>query len=337
MENLAPASGVKASTANFDELVRAARSERLLSENTLLAYQRAWRRLFAWAGMHKLDPVAFTQEQAARFYREMVAADGRTAASSQVQARAALAFAYERWDVPNPFAKVKPPKSPPPPPVGYLQAHDLARLLDFLDGQQATYGECLTYHLAAALFYTCSRFTEIASVRWSDCLLNGAGQIVGLRIKAKGGAHHTLPINAVLCELLGNWRTIQDQYRGMKIFAARGLKFCRSEYVFCGPGGEPYTNQSFNAHLGRACKDLRLSTILTAHGLRHSAATILLNDQGKNLREVQEALRHRDIRTTARYTHVAPEHTRGTMDALGASLPTANGRRAVGGTSRERS
>ena len=337
MENPASASGVKASTANFDELARAARSERLLSENTLLAYQRAWRRLFAWAGMHKLEPVAFTPEQAARFYREMVAADGRTAASSQVQARAALAFAYERWDVPNPFAKVKPPKSPPPPPVGYLQAHDLARLLDFLNGQQATYGECLTYHLAAALFYTCSRFTEIASVRWSDCLLNGAGQIVGLRIKAKGGAHHTLPVNTILCELLGNWRTIQDQYRGMKIFAARGLKFCRSEYVFCGPGGEPYTNQSFNAHLGRACKDLRLSTILTAHGLRHSAATILLNDQGKNLREVQEALRHRDIRTTSRYTHVAPEHTRGTMDALGGSLPTTNSRRAVGGTSRERS
>ena len=107
--------------------------------------------------------------------------------------------------------------------------------------------------------------------------------------------------------------------------------------MFAGPGGEPYTNQSFNAHLGRACKDLRLQTILTAHGLRHSAATILLNDQGKNLREVQEALRHRDIRTTARYTHVAPEHTRGTMDALGGSLPALRGRSGVGGTGRERS
>lgn len=65
---------------------------------------------------------------------------------------------------------------------------------------------------------------------------------------------------------------------------------------------------------------------LEAHGLRHSAATILLNEQGKNLREVQEALRHRDIRTTARYTHVAPEHTRGTIEALGGSLPALNGR-----------
>ena len=218
-----------------------------------------------------------------------------------------------------------------------MQAHDLARLLEFLNQQQATYGESLTYHLAAALFYTCSRYAEIAHLRWNDCLLDGNDRIVALRIKGKGSGHATLPVNAILADVLGEWRMIQEQHRGMKVFAARGLKFCRSEYVFAGPGGEPYTNQSFNAHLGRACKDLRLQTILTAHGLRHSAATILLNDQGKNLREVQEALRHRDIRTTARYTHVAPEHTRGTMEALGGSLPALGGRRTVGGTSRERS
>ena len=126
MENPSPTLPERKKTADFGALVRAARSERLLSENTLLAYQRAWRRLFAWAGMHKLDPVALTAEQAAKFYREMVSTDGRTAASSQVQARAALAFAYEHWDVANPFAKVKPPKSAPPPPLGYQQAHDLA-------------------------------------------------------------------------------------------------------------------------------------------------------------------------------------------------------------------
>ena len=336
METPSPTLPVPPVAADLDALARAARQERCLSENTLLAYQRAWRRLLAWAGASRLDPVTLTQENAARFYREMVATTGRTAASSQVQARAAMAFAYEQWDRPNPFAKIKPPKSGGSPPVGYLQAHDLARLLDSLHQHQATYGESLTYHLAAALFYTCSRYSEIAHLRWNDCLLDGGGRIVALRIKGKGSVHSTLPVNAVLAGLLSDWRTIQEQHRGMKIFAARGLKFCRSEYVFAGPGGTPYTNQSFNAHLGRACKDLRLQTVLTAHGLRHSAATILLNDQGKNLCEVQEALRHRDIRTTARYTHVAPEPTRGTMDALGGSLPALAGGRSVGGTSRER-
>ncbi len=154
-------------------------------------------------GASKLDPVTLTQEQAARFYREMVATTGRTAASSQVQARAAMAFAYEQWDRPNPFAKIKPPKSGSPPPVGYLQAHDLARLLDFLSQQQATYGESLTYHLAAALFYTCSRYSEIAHLRWNDCLLDGSGRIVALRIKGKGSVHATLPVNAILSRSAG--------------------------------------------------------------------------------------------------------------------------------------
>ena len=325
MENPSPALPTERKTADLDALVRSARDERKLSENTLLAYQRAWQRLLAWTGALRLDPLALTKENAARFYREMVATAGRTAASSQVQARAALAFAYEHWDVPNPFTRIKPPRSAPPPPADFLQAHDLARLLGHLGDRQATYGESLTFHLANALFFTGARFSEIANLRWGDCLLDPGGRPVAVRIRGKGGGHYNLPVIASLSELLGRWRTIQDQHRGMKVFAARGLHFCRSEYVFAGPGGQPYTNRSFNNHLRLACRDLRLPCILTAHGLRHSAATILLNDQGKNLREVQEVLRHKDIRTTARYTHVAFEHTRSTLDALGGSLPSRRG------------
>ena len=131
METFSPTSAEEPVVADFDALTRAARQERCLSENTILAYQWAWRRLLAWSGASKLDPVTLTQEQAARFYREMVAISGRTAPSSQVQARAAMAFAYEHWDRPNPFARIKPPESGSPPPPGYLQAHDLARLLEF--------------------------------------------------------------------------------------------------------------------------------------------------------------------------------------------------------------
>jgi integrase/recombinase XerD len=49
---------------------------------------------------------------------------------------------------------------------------------------------------------------------------------------------------------------------------------------------------------------------ITVHGLRHSAATILLNHVGKDLREIQELLRHKNIRATVRYTHVGYEQTR---------------------------
>ena len=124
--NPSPALPTERKTADFDDLVRAARDERKLSANTLLAYQRAWQRLLAWSGAHRLNPLELVKEDAARFYREMVATAGRTASSSQVQARAALAFAYEHWDVANPFTRLKAPRSSPPPPVSFLQAHDLA-------------------------------------------------------------------------------------------------------------------------------------------------------------------------------------------------------------------
>ena len=48
---------------------------------------------------------------------------------------------------------------------------------------------------------------------------------------------------------------------------------------------------------------------------RRSATTILLNHVGKDLREIQELLRHKNVRTNVRYTHVGYEQTRQTAEA----------------------
>ena len=246
-----------------------------------------------------------TAQQAAGCLEAMAMGGGRVMpAGSQGQVRAALAYAYKCWDRPNPFRGVVLTAGNPPPPPQCLSPHDLSRLLQHLSDHQSTYGESLTSHLANALFHTCARYSELARLRWSDCLPATSGRIMGLRLPGPGkrGEPAVVPVSAVLAAALAAWRAIQEQHRGMKVFAARGLRFCRSPYVFAGPGGEPYTNQSFNAHLKRACEDLRLPFALTADGLRQSGAVILLHGQNKPLREVQRILRHRNLRTTAKYT-----------------------------------
>jgi site-specific recombinase XerD len=84
-----------------------------------------------------------------------------------------------------------------------------------------------------------------------------------------------------------------------------------------GYSGAPFSNRAFNLRLRAACRALGVREI-TAQGLRHSAATILLNHVGKDLREIQELLRHKNIRTT--YTHVGYEQTRQTAEALSQAL-----------------
>ena len=98
---------------------------------------------------------------------------------------------------------------------------------------------------------------------------------------------------------------------------------------FCFPEGSPSRDHSlclrdirgppFSKWLRAACGALGVGEI-TAHGLRPCAATILLNQVGKDLREIQEVLRHKNIRTTVRYTHVGYEQTRQTAEALSDAL-----------------
>ena len=111
--------------------------------------------------------------------------------------------------------------------MAYLGAPELARLLEALrvptTGERVTYGGSVVFYLAATLFYTAARYAEIASLKWSDVLWSPDGSRPAvLRIRAKGGASHDLPVNAALGALLAEWRPLQEQFKGMRAWAGRG-------------------------------------------------------------------------------------------------------------------
>jgi site-specific recombinase XerD len=76
---------------------------------------------------------------------------------------------------------------------------------------------------------------------------------------------------------------------------------------------------AFNLRLRAAGRAIGVGKIV-AHGLRQSAATILRNQLGKDLRQIQELLRHKNIRTTVRYTQVRYEESRHIIEALSQTL-----------------
>lgn len=291
-------------------LLRAAQeATATLGTRTRQAYARVWGRLLAWSGVHGLDPRSLSMEQARAAWYAVAGVHP----STQRQASAALACAYRHWERPDPFASLRPPKAAlPPPRMTVLDARDLARLLAHLEARQGAYGASLVCHLAAALVHTGARFAELAGLRWADCVDDHhAGRVVGLRLS--GGP--PVPVSVPLAESLGVWRELQAQHRGQRVLAARGLAFCRSEFVFAGPGGRPFTNAGFNAHLRRAAQALGLPVAPTAQGLRRSVAVILLRDQGHSVARVQAHLRLRERRTAARYVACGQDDPRASSRA----------------------
>jgi integrase/recombinase XerC len=138
------------------------------------------------------------------------------------------------------------------------------------------------------------------------------GELVGLdvddvdrdrdvvRVLGKGRKERTVPFGRPAAAALDRWM-------------AQGRPALRREgsgaALFLGARGGRIDQRAVRALVHRRIAEVPGAPDLGPHGLRHSAATHLL-EGGADLRSVQELLGHASLATTQRYTHVTTDRLR---------------------------
>lgn len=118
-----------------------------------------------------------------------------------------------------------------------------------------------------------------------------------IRVFGKGRKERTVPLGAPALRAVDHWIT---SARNSYVGSGSGLA------LFLGARGKRIDPRTVREVVYTALQALPNAPRVGPHGLRHSAATHLL-ERGADLRTVQEILGHASLATTQIYTHVSEE------------------------------
>jgi integrase len=191
---------------------------------------------------------------------------------------------------------------------------------EFLDAM----GGDRTYPLWAFLLSSGLRIGELVWLRWSNVdlerrlvrVVEFASTLGYELVQAPGkssDAVRTIELDDGLVTILRTQRKVQAEER----LASRA--YVESEYVFTKRTGGPYHPQYISKLLSKVSQRLGLPR-LTAHGLRHTSATLMLAN-GVPPKVAAERLGHADAMLfTNLYSHVTPTMQRDAADKIGSAL-----------------
>ncbi|OOO66762.1 integrase [Clostridium tepidum] len=133
------------------------------------------------------------------------------------------------------------------------------------------------------------RLSEMINLKWNDInLMTGQLKVV----EGKGSKDRILYINENTITKLISWK--EKQHNKLNI---------KCEYVFTNNKGKQLVGRDVREMIVNYSNKAGITKNVSPHTLRHTFATDLLRATN-NLRIVQKAMGHEDIRTTAIYTHI---------------------------------
>ncbi|GAA4299323.1 integrase/recombinase XerC [Actinomadura luteofluorescens] len=279
------------------EFGRHLRAERDVSPHTLRAYLGDLADLCAYAALAGLTEPAELDASVLRAWLARQHALGRSRATLARRTAAARAFTRHlhrrRFLENDPGLLLGTPKRRRDLPA-VLTQDDAAHLLDTVDVE----GPVGLRDLAVleVLYGTGVRVSELCGLDIDD--LDTGRRTV--RVLGKGGRERTVPLGEPAV------RAVQDWLRaGRPALATENS----GPALFLGTRGGRLHPTSARRIVHTRISEVGQIPDLAPHGLRHSAATHLL-EGGADLRSVQEILGHASLQTTQIYTHVSAERLR---------------------------
>ncbi len=272
--------------------LRALRLERGLSERTVESYQR-----------DLVQFAAFLQERGIRIEDASVddirdfLAEGRWRASTRARKTAAIRSFYRERLLAglapsDPSRTLSSPRLESELPLS-LTIDQVARLLA---APKPTPSGLRDRALLETLYGAGLRASEALALRLQDIDLD-----VGfVRTVGKGDKERVVPLGRKAVEAL---RIYQE--RGRPFLGKPGT--LKAPELFLNNRGRRLSRQGLHLIIKRYAREAGLPDDVSAHTLRHSFATHLL-EGGADLRAVQEMLGHADLSTTQIYTHVTTAH-----------------------------
>jgi len=172
----------------------------------------------------------------------------------------------------------------------YLDLNESVNLLTSVDGVNQTRDYCIL-----SLFLNCGlRISELVGLNVTD--IRGEQ----LRVLGKGNKERMIFLNDACQQALDDWLVERS---GMGLIDKNALFVTRQNHKRITTAA---VHKLVKKHLSAAGLD---STQYSSHKLRHTAATLMLQN-GVDVRTLQEVLGHDHLNTTQIYTHVDNEDLR---------------------------
>lgn len=192
----------------------------------------------------------------------------------------------------SPFKLINGPKKEKKLP-NYLQYNEFEDLINVCDETDLGIRNRMILEL---LFATGIRVSEAVNLKISDINFKERE----IKVYGKGSKERIVYFNKVCQKVMSEY-----------VLNARQnlLKGKKSEYLLLNHLGNKLTRRGVADIIDKLIKKSCIKHKISPHTLRHTFATLLLNE-GMDIREVQELLGHSRISTTSIYTHVSNEELR---------------------------